>query len=310
MRLKPKSDFWHVGIVPAPAEALLDAGTLAGCSSRITWLPDPGPWRYLADPFAVKKGDSLHVFVEAYDYHTKHGFIERHELVGPDLKWRGRAVVLTKPFHLSYPFLIEQEGEVLMMPESHKAGEVALYRARAFPDDWVRETVLLADLPIAEACLIQHQDKWWMFYTLVGAGARDQRELHIAFADRLTGPWKSHPQNPVLVDRSGARPGGTPFIGADGQIILPVQDCSVTYGGGLRFLRFSLLSEKHVACAHLPVHLTGGLAAAGYPDGLHTFSACGDLTLIDVKRIDRSFGRHIVNLKRKLLPKPALSASG
>jgi len=309
MRLKPKSDFWQVGIVPAPAEALLDAETLADCSSRITWLPDPGPWRYLADPFAVTKGDALHVFVEAYDYRTKHGFIERHEF-GPDLEWRGKAATLVRPFHLSYPFLMEQDGEVLMVPESHKAGEVALYRARAFPDGWVREAVLLADIPAAEACLIQHQGKWWMFYTVVGSGARDQRELHVAFADRLTGPWKTHPQNPVLVDRSGARPGGTPFVDADGQILLPVQDCSVSYGGSLRFLRFSLLTETHVTSEHLPVQLTGDLATADYPDGLHTFSACGDLTLIDVKRIDRSFGRHIVNLKRKLLPKGALPISG
>lgn len=309
MRLKPKSDFWQVGIVPAPAEALLDAETLADCSSRITWLPDPGPWRYLADPFAVKKGDSLHVFVEAYDYRTKHGFIERHEL-GPDLAWRGKAVALARPFHLSYPFLIEQDGEVLMVPESHKAGEIALYRARAFPDDWVRETVLLADIPAAEACLIEHQGKWWMFYTIVGSGARDQRELHVAFAGSLTGPWKTHPQNPVLVDRSGARPGGTPFVDGCGRVLLPVQDCSVTYGGSLRFLRFSLLSETQVSCEQLPVQLTGDLAAADYPDGLHTFSACGDLTLIDVKRINRSFGRHIVNLKRKLLPRPASPASG
>jgi hypothetical protein len=50
MRFKPSSDFWKVGIVPAPAE-----------------LPDPGPWRYLADPFAIKRSDALHVFVEAYD---------------------------------------------------------------------------------------------------------------------------------------------------------------------------------------------------------------------------------------------------
>jgi len=78
MRLKPKSDFWQVGIVPAPAEALLNAETLADCSSRVIWLPDPGPWRYLAYPFAVRKGDALHVSVEAYDYRTKHGFIERH----------------------------------------------------------------------------------------------------------------------------------------------------------------------------------------------------------------------------------------
>ncbi|RAX37924.1 glucosamine inositolphosphorylceramide transferase family protein [Rhizobium tropici] len=298
MRLKPSSDFWKVGIVPAPAEALLDAETLADCAGRIRWLPDPGPWRYLADPFAVKKGDTLHVFVEAYDYRTKHGFIERHE-VGPDLEWRGKAVALTRPFHLSYPFLLEQHGEVLMVPESHMAGEIALYRAHAFPDRWVREAVLLADVPAAEACLIQHQETWWMFYTIVGIGARDQRELHVAFSERLTGPWKTHPGNPVLVDRAGARPGGTPFLSADDKIVLPVQDCSVSYGGSIRFLQFDELSQTRIACQHLPQRLTGDLAAADHAAGLHTFTICGDVTLIDVKRVSRSFARHIVNLQRR-----------
>jgi hypothetical protein len=298
MRVRPSSDFWKVGIVPAPAEALLDAETLTDCASRITWLPDPGPWRYLADPFGIKQGDALHVFVEAYDYRTKHGFIERHEF-GPNMEWRGKTIALAKPFHLSYPFLLEQNGDVLMVPESHKAGEIALYRAHAFPDRWIREVVLLADIPAAEACLIQHQGSWWMFYTIVGAGARDQRELHIAFSERLTGPWKVHPSNPVLDDRAGARPGGTPFVGVDDKIILPVQDCSVSYGGSIRFLQFDELSATHVACEHLPHRLTGNLAEADYADGLHTFSTCGDVTLIDVKRISRSFSRHIVNLKRR-----------
>ena len=298
---KPKSDFWQVGLVPAPAEALLEPGTLAGLSDHITWLPDAGPWRYLADPFGLRRGDTIHIFVEAYDYRTKHGFIERHE-IGPDLQWRGKDVALARPFHLSYPFLIEADGETFMMPESHKAGEIALYRAHAFPDVWVRETVLLSGIPGAEASLIRHQGKWWMFFTLVGPGARDQRELHIAFADRLTGPWTTHPNNPVLVDRSGARPGGTPFVGTDGSLLLPVQDCSRTYGGSLRFLRFTLLSESHIACEHLPVNLTGNLALADHPDGMHTFSACGDFTLIDVKRISRSYGRHLVNWQRRLFP--------
>nr|WP_316651357.1 glycosyl hydrolase family 43 [uncultured Gellertiella sp.] len=305
---KPRSDFWKVGVVPAPAATLLDRQALAGMKDRISWLPDPGPWRYLADPFGLWRGDSLHIFVEAYDYRTKHGHIEHHQLEA-DLQWRGKGVALARPVHLSYPFLIEADGETFMIPESHKAGEVALYRARAFPDDWVRETPLLSGIPAAEASVLRVGDIWWMFYTVVGPGARDQRELHLAFADRLTGPWTTHPHNPVMVDRSGARPGGTPMIGADGAVILPVQDCHLTYGGALRFVRFDLLTPTDVACSHLPVTLTGDLAAPDHPDGLHSFTACGDLTLIDVKRIHRSHSRHLINLRRRLLPKQKVTGS-
>ncbi|MBU1314890.1 MAG: glycosyl hydrolase family 43 [Alphaproteobacteria bacterium] len=296
---KPKSDFWRVGIVPAPALELQDPAALAHVSSRITWLPDPGPWRYLADPFGIQRNGTTHVFVEAFDYRTKHAVIERHEL-GPDLQWQGSEVALARPFHLSYPFLIENDGDVFMVPESHKAGEIALYRARAFPHDWVRETALLPDTAGAEASLIYKDRMWWMFFTIVGPDARDQRELHIAFSESLTGPWKTHPQNPVLVDRAGARPGGTPFVDADGAVILPVQDCSRTYGGSLRFLRFGALTPEHVQLRHLAVDLTGDLASADHPDGFHTFAMCGDLTLIDVKRVERTHARHLVNLRRRL----------
>lgn len=279
---------------------MLDPQALREFSDSIAWLPDPGPWRYLADPFAVQRSGVTHVFVEAYDYRTKHGTIERHDL-GPDLRWLSKQVVLTRPFHLSYPFLIEQDGEVFMVPESHKAGEIALYRARSFPDDWVRETAMLTNISGAEPSLIYHDRLWWMFFTVVGKGGRDQRELHIAFADQLTGPWQLHPKNPVLVDRSGARPGGTPFIGAEGLIYLPVQDCSLTYGGKLRFLRFHGLTESEVDCEHLPFCLAGDLVAPDHADGLHTFSRCGNVTLIDVKRISRSYERYAVDMRRRLL---------
>jgi hypothetical protein len=69
-----------------------------------------------------------------------------------------------------------------------------------------------------------------------------RRELHAAYADALTGPWRLHPQTPALVDQGGARPGGTPFVDATGALVLPVQDCRGTYGAAARFLRFSVLN--------------------------------------------------------------------
>jgi hypothetical protein len=295
----PSSDFWQVGIVSAPINAFLRPASLAGISNQIAWLPDAGPWRYLADPFGLQRNGSTHVFVEAYDYRTKHAAIEHHEF-GPDLAWRGKATVLSRPFHLSYPFIVEEAGEVFMIPESHRAGEIALYRAREFPRRWVRETVLLPDTPGAEASVLRHEGRWWMFYTIVGPHARDQRELHVAYADQLTGPWKLHPQNPVLNDLSGARPGGTPFVTADGAVILPVQDCSRTYGGALRLLWFTTLTPEHIKVERVGTPLTGDLFSPTHQDGCHTLARCGNLTLIDTKRIIRSWSRHKVNLERHL----------
>jgi hypothetical protein len=299
MSLPPRTDFWQVGIVPAPIAALVNPTALVAQRDRITWLPDPGSWRYLADPFAVARGDAIHVFVEAFDYRTKHAVIEQHEF-GPGLVWRQKSVALARPFHLSYPYLIEDGGEIFMIPESSRAGEIALYRAKKFPDEWVRETALLPGVAGAEASVIRHEGRWWMFYTVAGAKARDQRELHLAHAEKLTGPWRHHSLNPVLNDRSGARPGGTPFVAENGDVILPVQDCSHTYGGAIRFLRFKTLAPEQIAFEHLGSKLTGDLVSATHTEGFHTLSGCGQLTMIDLKRTSRTWTRYAVDVTRPI----------
>jgi len=293
------SDFWQVGLVPAPIATLTTSAALAAERHGIAWMPDPGPWRYLADPFGVVRGETTHVFVEAFDYRTKHAAIE-HFTYGADGIWRAGGVVLAQPFHLSYPFLVEEGGELFMVPESFRAGEIALYRARRFPAEWVRETALLSGVPGAEPSLLRYRGRWWMFFTVVGPQGRDQRELHVAHADKLTGPWTLYPRNPVIDNRGGARPGGTPYVAGNGDVVLPVQDCSDTYGGALRLVRFAVLEPDFILPELLPARLLGGDVSHTHRDGLHTLSACGQATLIDAKRIDYSFARLAVDLRRRV----------
>lgn len=299
MLRRPRTDFWQVGIVPSPIAAL-NSHTLAALADDIVWLPPAGRWRYLADPFGLVRGDTLHVFVEAYDHALKHAVIERHAFNRADLAWRGQTTVLARPFHLSYPQVFEDDGETWMVPESFQAGEIALYRATDDSlDHWERECALLGGLPGADASLIQHEGRWWMFYTWVGAGGRDQRELHVAHSPALAGPWTPLHDNPVRVDASGARPAGRPFIAADGVLTLPVQDSTQSYGSAVRLLRFTVLRPDRVVLEAGVDRLTGDLVSTSHTAGLHTLSACGALTLIDVKRIDRSRGKQWLDLKRR-----------
>lgn len=297
---RPRTDFWQVGIVPLALQDI-DALALGAVRERITWLPEAGPWRYFADPFGLVRGDALHVFVEAFDYRHKRAHIERHEFALDGLAWRGRATVLDEPFHLSYPQVFEHGGQTWMVPESYQAGEIALYRATdGSLNRWERECALLSGLPGADASLVEHQGRWWMFYTLVGPRARDQRELHVAHAPALMGPWTPLAGNPVRISRDGARPAGRPFVGHDGVLVLPVQDSSAGYGSATRLLRLPVLSPERVVIEGGSERLTGDLVSHTHTAGLHTLTGCSDaLTLIDVKRIDRSRGRQWLDLKRR-----------
>lgn len=297
MNFPPKSNLWHAGLLPARIGTLLEPHAVTALRDRVVWLPDPGPWRYLADPFGVHRGGALHVFVEAYDYRSKHAVIEHHEF-DADLAWRGASTCLAGPVHMSYPYVFEYDGEVFMVPETHQANEVALYRATRFPGTWQRECGLLVGVPGVDATPFRHDGKWWMFHAIAGPGLRDRRELHVAVAERLTGPWRAHPRSPVVRDIAGSRPGGTPWLDPDGAIVLPVQDCARTYGGAIRFLRFTSLTPGEVSVEPVGGRLTGDLVSDVHVAGFHTLAGCGAVTLFDAKRIKRSFGRYAVDLQR------------
>ena len=298
---RPKSDFWTVGIVPERLDRLTPQ-RLRELRERIVWMPPAGDWCYYADPFAMREGDQLHVFVEHFDYRTKRADLQRLTLDLRDGRWGAPEPVLRQPFHLSYPFVFEDEGQVWMVPESSQAEEVALYRAvdgHARSTRWERVRALLPARAV-DASLLKHDGRWWMFYALIGPDKQDQRELHVAFADSLQGPWTPHAANPVRSAHDGARPAGTPFIDAQGHVTLPVQDSRTSYGGAARWVRFDRLTPDTVEVRALPETFTGDLAHDGFASGLHTMSACGEFTLIDVKRIDRSRHRQWLDWKRRM----------
>lgn len=288
-----RSDIWRIGLVDAPIAAAAAPGALERMS--IAWLAPGPPFTFLADPFGLHRDGRTFLFVEAYDYRTRHGVIDLLEL-DRSLQVQARRTVLAEPWHLSYPFVFEADGEVWMAPEAHRADALTLYRAAAFPDRWEPAVRLDLDTPAIDPTIFRHDGLWWLAYAPGGPKSAKQGRLHLAFAEALTGPWRLHPGNPVRVDRTGSRPGGTPFTAA-GRLHVPVQDCEGTYGRAIRVLNVTRLSPDRFEAEVGPA-IEAPTSAGAFRDGLHTLSACGPRTLIDVKRIDRSLGGWAIDLGR------------
>lgn len=284
-------DIWQVGIVPQPIHTVLaEQGLERG---RVVWLPPQGSFRFIADPFGLFHGDGFTVLVEAYDYRVKRGEIHYYSY---DRSWRlrQRGVALKEPFHLSYPQLIRSGDDIFMLPEAYQSGRLTLYRAVDFPQAWEPVAVLMEE-PAVDSTVFHHQQRWWMFYALYGEDGRDTRELHVAFADSLTGPWRKHPQNPVRTGRGSSRPAGSPFT-RDGELYFPTQDCTSSYGGGINLLRIDRLTPTEFS-ADIVKRLSPEGWLRGFEQGLHTLSDGGGVTMIDVKRIQRSPTRHLIKLQ-------------
>src|SRR5579883_381547 len=59
--------------------------------------------------------------------------------------------------------------------------------------------------------------------------------FHIYFFLKPSGPWRYHPENPISADVRCIRGAGT-IEYRNGQLIRPVQDCSISYGYGINFM--------------------------------------------------------------------------
>ncbi len=289
-----RKDIWRPAIARAPIQDILARGL---DTVDLRWLPPMEPFQFLADPFGLWRNGHLYLFVETYDYRVRIGAIEVL-VYDDDLKLLDRKVVLAEPWHLSYPIVFEAEGETWMLPEAHRSGRLTLYRAADFPARWEAAHVIELDHVAVDATPLFHDGRWWLFYASADRVQDKMNALYVAFADHLAGQWTVHPLNPVRRDPAGARPGGT-AVAVDGAIILPVQDCSRTYGGAIRPLRIGTLTQDRFE-AKLGRELLPPAAAAPFIEGLHTLSAAGTVTLVDMKRTELSLRGLSIEARREM----------
>jgi len=272
-RLTCWAPHWRIGWRFNDGPGIAETGDFSGPLFRV--LPDPGR-RFFADPFPVIRDGKAYVFVEDLDHRVGKGIISAipFDENGPC----GEAIpALEEPWHLSYPFLIEYDGVLYMIPESTNARDVALYRCLRFPDRWERVATLLDDLSLSDATVFVENGRWWMLGTAHDGDGGWSDVLTVHSAPSLFGPWTPLGANPVLVDRTSARPAGAVFR-RDGRLWRPVQDCTEGYGAALALAEVTRIDDGgfEQVVRH---RLAPGPQWPGRK--LHTLNRAGRLEVID-----------------------------
>lgn len=165
--------------------------------------------RFLADPFVISHREQSVIFAEDYFYSDNKGRISAILLEDNNPRFLG--VVLEEDFHLSYPFVFEENGTIYMIPETSKRKQIRLYRCEEFPLKWVFVKSLMDDVSAADTMVIKIKENWFMLTNICTANIGDHcSELHIFYSkDLLSHDWLPiESGNPVIFDSLRARNGG------------------------------------------------------------------------------------------------------
>lgn len=260
---------WSVGSAPVSIDAFLDNPS----ATPFRWIAPPNARHILADPFGIEEDGQLLILAEAMDHAVGRGVLVA---LDPEQTSACARPVLDAPHHLSYPFVVRVSDDVFVMPEQGESGELSLY-------PWA-EGRLGAARPLTGEALIdptlyEENGRWWLFATKPGPTVNSA--LHLYFADALTGPYRPHPNNPIVVDAGCARPAGR-LIRHRGRLLRPGQDCRQGYGGAIVLCAIDTLSPT--AYGERPVARIEPAMLGGYGEGCHTLDHTARHVLVDSKR--------------------------
>jgi hypothetical protein len=252
---------WSIGVFTGSSPLALAADPAIACPVLTRDDVRDVPASFVADPFLLQHDSRWHLFFEVLNRSSGRGEIGL--ATSDDLAaWRYERIVLAEPFHLSYPQVLELDGTIYMVPESHEARSIRLYRAEPFPTEWKLAHVLLEGRAFSDATLFQHGGRWWLFTET--SEPRRHDTLRLYHADHLLGEWSEHPASPIVEgDRLTARPAGS-VVATENGLLRFAQVCAPRYGVSVDAFEITTLTPT--SYAERPVATNPVLGGSGVPE--------------------------------------------
>ncbi|ERM80134.1 hypothetical protein P872_14445 [Rhodonellum psychrophilum GCM71 = DSM 17998] len=243
----------------------------------IRLFDNPAPQKsFWADPFPIEHKGDTYLFFEEFDKEKQKGHICCAKLHEGTLT--EKAVILEEAWHLSYPFVFQEQNDFYMVPESAEAGKLCVYKSSDFPFSW-EKTGVFFEGEAYDPSLWKSGGKFWLFVNQkphVACSPFD--ELNLYWSETLENPvWHAHPANPIVSDVRNSRPAGRLFS-KGGKTYRPSQDSGLRYGHQVGINEIVRLSEtayeEQIVSTIGPEINPGAL-------GIHTFNVMDNRVFVD-----------------------------
>lgn len=235
---------------------------------------------FLADPFLLRKNESLYLLAEAYSYKKAKGLIVaskiNREKCSKPLVFQ---TILEERHHLSFPFTFTYNSSQYLVPESHEARTISLYRFDSKSLALEEMPPIMSNVSAVDSLIFPYNNLWWLLTNIdINETGEFDSSLFCYYSDNpLSGDWRPHQLNPIVHAAGKARNGG---------LILeherPIRVCQhhnfLRYGSAISLLEIIELTPTSYH-ERLITELTPNFKQS--IEGIHHMSSIEDITAFD-----------------------------
>jgi hypothetical protein len=236
---------WRIGMCQTGRQHIVT-------SDAAVLVPPKG--RFFADPFVYTYQGQPFIFFEDYYFCERKGKVSVATYVDGNFQFLG--VVLDLPYHLSFPYIFEYEGNIYMVPETSSNRTIEMWKCVEFPMKWERHVTLMENVSAADTIIFPYGSYWWLFTNIDRTNGEDHCDELFAFYSTRPDSFAltAHKLNPIITNPIKARNGGM-ILDQDGSVIRCAQRQGFRhYGKGVSLNRIEELTPETYREAEGPVH--------------------------------------------------------
>lgn len=238
---------------------------------------------WYADPILYKYNNTIYMFYEAYNKRKNRGEIGVATVTNNRIV--NKKIIISEPFHMSYPFVFELNNKIYMIPETSSVKKLLLYECVYFPYEWKLSKELMNNVELSDATILKDSDKkLYLFVSKLYSTSPYKDELHLFTMDNefiLT----PHKCNPIVTDNEFSRPAGK-ILEYNNKLIRVSQDCSNGgYGKAIKFNEIIKLSDSEYQETNISSLLPNQVFISFNKKltGTHTYARMDEFEVIDVR---------------------------
>lgn len=236
---------------------------------NIIWMKHGYKDRWFADPFIIGETEVHYIIlVEECMFETGRGRLARLKVTKDDCKLVSNETILDLPSHLSFPNMINIDGQKYLYPENGSAGYTRYYRY----DTRLEELGTLSEIPFADATIIPYKG---LYHLLATVGEQCNGNTLEVF--RSAKPFGTYTKiQEIIFTDNIARRAGNAFCWKN-MLISPAQVCNNDYGEGVSLQKLVFDDDKIVLTEIKRMKPP----TKEYPEGFHTYNVFGSKVVID-----------------------------
>lgn len=173
-------DVWYIGCRMSPQSMIGGQD-----NANFYKLLRPTYKYWFADPIPFVLDGKHYIFMEVYDRFRKKGYIGVSDIDTKKMTVHMPVKIIEEPFHMSFPYIFRYHGKAYMIPETHEAKQIRIYKMGESIYEWNLYHAYDTQNELSDTIVLLQDDVLYLLNTEKNSKNPYQTKMHLLKIENL-----------------------------------------------------------------------------------------------------------------------------